>query len=101
MTVRKSSGKEKKTPSKNMRKTGVPVRKKAKVSEDIALKAMRTHKALRGKIGIVPKAKVSNKVAGKNPRRANTAYHALAAWPLLRMKRSRLASNDLVGSMRR
>ncbi|MDQ5976688.1 MAG: hypothetical protein QG664_601 [Patescibacteria group bacterium] len=62
MTVRKSSGKEKKTPSKNMRKTGVPVRKKAKVSEDIALKAMRTHKALRGKIGIVPKAKVSNKV---------------------------------------
>ena len=62
MTVRKSSGKEKKTPSKNVRKTGVPVRKKAKVSEDIALKAMRTHKALRGKIGIVPKAKVSNKV---------------------------------------
>ena len=60
MTVRKSSGKEKKTPSKNVRKTGVPVRKKAKVSEDIALKAMRTHKALRGKIGIVPKAKVSN-----------------------------------------
>lgn len=62
MTVRKSSGKEKKTPSKNVRKTGVPVRKKAKVSEDIAPKAMRTHKALRGKIGIVPKAKVSNKV---------------------------------------
>lgn len=62
MTVRKSSGKEKKTPSKNVRKTGVPVRKEAKVSENIALKAMRTHKALRGKIGIVPKAKVSNKV---------------------------------------
>jgi len=62
MTVRKSSGKEKKTLSKNVRKTGVPVRKKAKVSEDIALKAMRTHKTLRGKISIVPKAKVSNKV---------------------------------------
>ena len=62
MTVRKSSGKEKKTLSKNVRKTGVPVRKEAKVSENIALKAMRTHKALRGKIGIVPKAKVSNKV---------------------------------------
>lgn len=61
MTVRKSSRK-KKTPPKNVRKTGVPVRKKAKASEDIALKAMRTHKALRGKIGIIPKAKVSNKV---------------------------------------
>ncbi|MBP7811719.1 MAG: NADP-dependent malic enzyme [Candidatus Moranbacteria bacterium] len=61
MTVRKSIGK-KNVDSKNVKKTSVSARKKVKVSENIALQAMRAHKTLRGKISIVPKIRVSNKV---------------------------------------
>lgn len=62
MTIRKTVSREKNDQQGKKKRVVSSVRKKTKISEDVALKAMRVHKALRGKISIVPKAKVSNKV---------------------------------------
>ncbi len=62
MAIRKTVSREKNDQQGKKKRVVSSVRKKTKISEDVALKAMRVHKALRGKISIVPKAKVSNKV---------------------------------------
>lgn len=64
MTIRETVSKEKKDQRGKGKKVISPssVRKKTKVSEEVALKALRIHKTLRGKISIVPKARMSNKV---------------------------------------
>lgn len=64
MTIRETVSREKKDQRGKGKKMVSPssVRKKTKVSEEVALKALRIHKTLRGKISIVPKARMSNKV---------------------------------------
>ena len=62
MTIQKAAVKDKKIQQKKRKNTVLPAKKKGKAVEDIAPQALRIHKALRGKISVVPKAKVSNKV---------------------------------------
>jgi malate dehydrogenase (oxaloacetate-decarboxylating) len=62
MTIQKAAVKDKKNQQKKRKNTVLPAKKKWKAVEDIAPQALRIHKALRGKISVVPKAKVSNKV---------------------------------------
>ena len=62
MTIRKTVSKGKKDQQGKGKKVVSSARKKTKASEETALKALRIHKTLRGKISIVPKARVSNKV---------------------------------------
>lgn len=62
MVRRKTVLKEKKSQQKKNQKQVRPTAKKVKAAEDVALKALRIHKTLRGKISVVPKAKVANKV---------------------------------------
>ena len=62
MTIRKTVSKGKKDQQGKGKKVVSLARKKTKASEETALKALRIHKTLRGKISIVPKARVSNKV---------------------------------------
>jgi len=61
MTIRKTVSKGKKDQQGKGKKVVSSVRKKTKVSEETTLKALRVHKALRGKISIVPKTRVSNR----------------------------------------
>lgn len=62
MVTRNAVLKEKKDQQEKKQKQIRPTTKTVKVVEDVSLKALRIHKTLRGKISVVPKAKVANKV---------------------------------------